>query len=174
MISDKMTEAVNKQINAELYSAYLYLSMSSYMSANGIKGAAQWFFAQAQEEMTHAWRLYGYVNSQGKHVELMAIDQPPTQFESLTHAMEETLTHEKKVTGLINDLANLAREEKDHASEIFLQWFVSEQVEEEESVNEVLDQLKLMGDYGGGLFMIDKELGARTFVMPADLAAGGE
>ena len=170
MISKKMTEALNKQINAELYSAYLYLSMSSCSSFTGLKGAANWFFVQAQEEMTHAQRMYNYVNSMGEHVVLAAIEQPAVDFESLTHMFEETLGHEKKVTAMINDLVNMAVEEKDHASEVFLQWFVSEQVEEEESANDALAKLKLAGGDGSGLLMIDAELGARVFVMPPDLA----
>jgi len=171
MISKKMTEALNKQINAELYSAYLYLAMSSHASFNGTTGTATWLFVQAQEEMTHAQRLYNYVNSVGEHAVLAVIDEPPADFASVTDYFEKTLEHEKKVTAMINELVNLAVEEKDHATEIFLQWFVSEQVEEEESANDILAKLKLAGDVGGGLFMIDKELGTRVFTPPADLAA---
>jgi ferritin len=167
MISKKMTEALNNQINAELYSAYLYLAMSSYASHNGLPGVANWMNIQAKEEMTHAERFYNYVNSQGAHVVLQAIECPPSDFDSALAIFEQTLEHEQKVTSLINDLANLAVEEKDHATQIMLQWFVSEQVEEEESANDILTKLKLAGEQGGGLFMIDKELAARTFTPPA-------
>ena len=170
MISEKMVAALNNQINAELYSAYLYLSMSSCASFKGLKGGAQWFFVQAQEEMMHAQRLYDYVNSVGAQVKLAAIDGPPTAFDSLKQMLEDTLAHEKKVTALINGLVDLAVEEKDHATEIFLQWFVTEQIEEEESANDILSQLKLAGDEGSGLFMIDRELGARVFTPPAAAA----
>lgn len=171
MITDKMTQALNAQINAELYSAYLYLSMSSWAGKQGMRGASKWFFVQAQEEMTHTWRLYNYVGSQGQQVVLDAIEKPPADFDSLAHALDETLAHEQKVTALINGLVKTAREENDNATEIFLQWFVSEQVEEEESVGEIIDALKLAGGSGGGLLMMDRELGTRAFAMPPDLAA---
>jgi ferritin len=167
MISKKMTEALNQQINAELYSAYMYMAMSSFAAFKGYRGAANWFFIQTQEELSHAQKFYNYVNSVGEHAVMQAIEAPPAKYDSLTAMFEATLEHEKKVTALINGLADLAVEEKDHATEIFLQWFVSEQVEEEESVNEILGQLGLAGETGGGLFMIDKELGARTFTPPA-------
>ncbi len=168
MISEKMTAALNKQINAEMYAGYLYLAISSYCSYTGLKGASKWFFVQTQEESTHALRIYNYVNRLGEHAKLASIKEPPTDFDSLQAMFEAALQHEQKVTGMINDLVNLAIEEKDHATEIFLQWFVNEQVEEEESVNDVLAQLKLAGEDKSGLFMIDKELGARVFNMPAD------
>jgi ferritin len=170
MISKTMTEALNNQINAELFSSYLYLSMASYAAHEGMAGAANWFTVQAKEEVTHAQRFYNYVNSQGERVLLQAIDSPKSAFESLLAAFEETLAHEKKVTALINDLVSLARDEKDHATEIMLQWFVTEQVEEEESAADIVNMLKLGGNQGGALFMIDKELGARTFTPPADTA----
>ncbi len=171
MITDKMAQALNEQINAELYSAYLYLAMASWAGTQGMRGSSNWFFIQAREEMTHAWRFYNYLSSQGRQVILDAIEKPAADFESLPHAFDETLAHEKLVTGLINKLVATARAEKDNATEIFLQWFVSEQVEEEESVGEIIDQLKLAGDNGGGLLLIDRELGTRAFNMPADLAA---
>jgi ferritin len=163
MISPTMTEALNRQINAELYSAYLYLSMSSYASFNGLRGAANWFWVQAQEEMSHAQKLYDYVNSQGMHALVTAIEGPPTEFNSLRDLFERGLAHEQLVTGLINDLANLAREEKDHATGILLQWFVTEQVEEEENARDILDKLKLADDNGAAMFMLDGELAARVF-----------
>jgi ferritin len=171
MISKKMTKTLNQQVNAELYSAYLYMSMSSACANMGLKGAANWFHVQTQEEMTHALRIYKYVQSQGEHALLAAIDGPPTEFESLKAMFEASLAHEKKVTAMINNLANLAVEEKDHASGIFLQWFVNEQVEEEEGVVDILNELKLAGEKGAPLLMLDKELASRVFVFPPDLAA---
>lgn len=167
MISEKMTQAINEQINAELYSAYLYMAMASYAYETGMAGAANWLSIQVKEELSHAEKFYGYVNSQGQRVILKAIDAPPADFESMTAVFAEVLTHERKVTALINDLVNVAQGEKDHATEIFLQWFVSEQVEEEESAMDVLAKLKLAGASGGGLYMIDKELSARVFTPPA-------
>lgn len=166
MISESMAKAINNQINAELYSAYLYLSMSAYTASEGLPGTANWLYIQAQEEMTHAMRFYAYLNRVGARVELAAIAEPPRDFESPVHIYEEVLTHERKVTALINDLVNLAREERDHATEIELQWFVTEQVEEEENANDILAQFKLAGATGGGLFMIDRELGTRVFTPP--------
>lgn len=162
MISKAMTKALNEQVNAELYSAYIYLAMSSYASYAGLKGAATWFGLQAKEETIHAHKIYDYVNSQGQHAELKAIDKPPAKFEGLKDMFQQTLEHEKLITKRINALVERAVKAKDHATEIFLQWFVSEQVEEEESVNEILTRLKLAGDKGPGLFMLDRELGMRA------------
>lgn len=175
MTNKKMIDAMNKQINAEVYSAYLYFSMSAWSNHAGLKGAANWFFVQGQEEMTHAWRFYLYIQKLGEHVQLQAIKQPAIEFKSLKHAFEETLTHEKLVTSLIHNLVDLARAGKDHATEVFLQWFVNEQVEEEQNATDIIARLKLAGGEGSALFMIDNELAARTFVMAPDLpgAAGG-
>ena len=167
MLSEKMGDALNKQINNEIYSAYLYLSMSAYSTSIGLKGFANWFMVQYQEEMTHAMKIYDYVNGQGGQVKLMAIAQPPTEFGSPLEMFEKTLKHEKFVTKCINDLADLAIEEKDHATNIFLQWFVTEQIEEEANDNEIISKLKLVGKEGNRLFMIDKELAARVFTPPA-------
>jgi len=175
MISKKMAAQINKQINAELYSAYLYFAFSVYSTKVGLNGAANWFWVQGQEELTHAWRFINYLNDVGEQVILDAIAKPPTEFKSLAHMFEETLKHEKKVTALINALVDLASAEKDHATSEMLQWFVKEQVEEEKSASEILSQIKLAGT--AGLFLVDKDLGTRTFVMPPDLAgtksAGG-
>ena len=173
MISKKMVKALNQQVNAELYAAYLYMSMSSACADKGLKGAANWFHVQTQEEMTHALRLYKYIQSQSEHALLAAIDGPPTEFTSLKAMFEAALSHEKKVTGMINALADLAVAEKDHATGIFLQWFVNEQVEEEASVTDVLNEINLGGEKGAPLLMLDKELGARIFTFPPDLAAQG-
>jgi ferritin len=169
MISKKMVEAINKQINAELYSSYLYLSMSSYSSFIGLAGAANWFYVQSKEEMTHALKMYNYVLDQGEPVELLPIDGPATKFKSLEHMFAETLKHEKVVTSLINNIVNIAKKENDHATEIFYQWFVTEQVEEEKNASEILAKVKLAGDNTGGLFMIDNELKARVFTPPVGL-----
>jgi ferritin len=158
MLSEKMQEALNGQLNAELYSSYLYLSMNAYFKSINLDGFANWMYYQAQEELTHAMKFYDFVNQRGGRVNLLPIESPPTQWNSPQAVFEATLEHEQKVTGLINDLVEMALAEHDHATNIFLQWFVSEQVEEEESVTGVLEQLKLMGEAKGGLFMIDREL----------------
>ena len=158
-----MTHALNEQLNKEAFSAYLYLSMSAYCSYTGLKGAANWFMVQTKEEMIHANKFYDYLNSQGAKVTLLEIKQPESNFESLKDMFEKALKHEKFITTSINDLVSLADEEKDNATSIFLDWFVTEQIEEEESVNEILSKLKLAGDGGSGLFMIDNELSTRSF-----------
>ena len=167
MISEKMVNALNEQINKEIYSAYLYMSMSAYSTFIGMKGFANWFMVQYQEEMMHAMKIYDYVNDQGAQVKLMAISQPPTDFESSLDMFEKTLDHEKFVTKSINGLVDLAIEEKDHATNIFLQWFVTEQIEEEGNDNDIIAKLKLVGSEGNGLFMLDKELAQRVFTPPA-------
>jgi len=172
MLSKRMTQALNEQINKEIYSAYLYLSMSAYSTFIGLKGFANWFMVQYQEEMTHAMKIYDYINDQGGQVKLLAIEQPPTEFGSPLEMFEKTLEHEKFVTKRINDLVDLAIKEKDHASNIFLQWFVTEQIEEEANDNEIISKLKLVGKEGNGLFMIDKELAARVFTPPATSEEG--
>ena len=161
MLSDKMQAALNKQLNAELYSGYLYLSMNAYFKSLNLDGFANWMYYQAQEELTHGMKFYDFINQRGGQVILDRIEAPPTQWDSPLAVFEATLEHEQKVTGLINDLMEVALSERDHATQIFLQWFVSEQVEEEESVGGVLEQLKLMGAAEGGLFMIDRELAKR-------------
>ena len=171
MLSEKMTQALNKQLNAEMFSAYLYLSMSAHFADIGMSGFANWMNCQYQEEMAHAMKFYNYILERGEKVTLASIDAPKTEWESPLEVIEDTLKHEQLVTSLINDLVNLAIEEKDHATNIFLQWFVSEQVEEEDSVNEVLSKLKLTGGSGNGMFILDKELGLRVYTPPADAKA---
>ena len=163
MLSKKMAEALNGQINKEMYSAYLYLAMSAYSEHQGLKGFANWFNVQYQEEMTHAMKIYSYVQDQGAQVKLLTIEEPPVDFGTPLDMFEKTLAHEQFVTKSINELVDLALKEKDHATQIFLQWFVTEQIEEEANDNEIIDQLKLVGKDGHGIFMIDKELGARVF-----------
>ncbi|MBP2030499.1 ferritin [Methanohalophilus levihalophilus] len=167
MLSEKMTEALNGQINKEIYSAYLYMAMSAHSTYTGLDGFANWFMVQYQEEMTHAMRIYNYLKDQGARIELQAIEQPPVEFGTPLDMFEKTLAHEQFVTKSINDLVTLANEEKDYATSIFLQWFITEQIEEESNDNEIIGKLKLAGEDGNGLFMIDKELGTRVFVPPA-------
>ena len=161
MLTEKMQKALNGQLNAELYSSYLYLSMNAYFKSVNLDGFANWMYYQAQEELEHSMKFYDFIIQRGGKVELTQIGAPPTEWSSPLAVFEATLEHEQKVTGLINDLVDVAHEESDHATNIFLQWFVSEQVEEEESVGGVLEQLKLMGDAQGGLFMMDRELAKR-------------
>jgi ferritin len=156
-----MEKALNGQVNAELYSSYLYLSMNAYFKSVNLDGFANWMYAQAQEELMHAMKLYDFINQRGGRTLLAAIEAPPAQWDSSLAVFEDTLKHEKKVTGLINGLVDIAMEERDHATQIFLQWFVTEQIEEEESVGNVLEQLKLLGDAKQGLFMMDRELATR-------------
>lgn len=172
MISQKMNAALNVQVNKEMYSAYLYMSMSAFSSALGLKGFSGWFMSQYHEEMFHAMKIYDYIQRQGGTIKLAQIDEPPQVWESPLDLFEKTLAHEQMVTALINDLMNLAVEEKDHATQIFLQWYVTEQVEEEENDNDILDQLRLIKDNPQGLLMLDKELGSRTTTVPTDFAAG--
>ena len=169
MLSEKMEKALNKQINAEMYSAYLYLSMASYFESVDLEGCAHWMKAQTQEEMIHAMKIYDFVIERGGRVLLEAIEAPKQEWDSALAVFEHAYEHEKFVTSLINDLMNLAIEEKDHATQIFLQWFVSEQVEEEASASGVVQKLKLAGapdGKGGGLFMVDRELGQRPLPVP--------
>jgi ferritin len=161
MFSDRMQKALNGQVNAELYSSYLYLSMNAYFKSVNLDGFANWMYAQAQEELMHAMKFYDFINQRGGRTLLAAIEAPPDQWDSPLAVFEDTLKHEKKVTGLINGLVDIAMEERDHATQIFLQWFVTEQVEEEESVGNVLEQLKLLGDAKQGLFMMDRQLATR-------------
>ena len=166
MLSKKMEKAVNDQINAELYSAYLYLSMAAFFELSNLKGFANWMRVQYQEETMHAMKMFDYVNEKGGKVKLAAIDGPESEWESPLAVFEVVLAHERKVTGLIDNLVDIAAEEHDHATNIMLQWFVTEQVEEEASADTVLQSLKLMADAPGGLFMLDRELGQRVFTAP--------
>ncbi|MFZ5765872.1 MAG: ferritin [Thermodesulfobacteriota bacterium] len=166
MLSEKMEKALNEQVNWELYSSYFYLSMSSYFESISLTGCASWMRAQAQEELFHAIKIYDYINERGGRAIMEAISKPPFQWESPLHVFEEVLRHEQKVTALINELVNKALDERDHASTIFLQWFVSEQVEEEASVSAVLEKFRLIGDNRSGLFAIDQEMGQRVFTPP--------
>jgi len=168
MLGEKLQDAINDQMNAELYSSYLYLSMSAYFQSVNLAGFANWMRIQAQEELVHVMKFYDYVNERGGRVTLKAVDAPPTEWKSPLAAFEHAYEHEQMVTGRINDLVNLAIDERDHATNGFLQWFVTEQVEEEASADGVVQKLKLVGADGGGMFMVDRELGQRVFAPPAD------
>lgn len=171
MISKSIEKALNEQINAELYSSYLYLSMMSYFESVNLAGFATWMRAQTQEEIMHAMKMYDFVNERGGRVILQAIDAPPSEWDSPLAAFEAAYAHEQLVTGRINDLVNLAVEEKDHATNAFLQWFVNEQVEEETSADNVVQNLKMAQNAPGALFIIDRELGQRVFTPPANEGA---
>jgi ferritin len=164
MIKEKMLNALNEQINAEQYSSLLYLSMSAWFSNHGLPGFANWMYIQFQEEMTHANKFFNYVNERGGKVELKAIAQMPTEFDGVIDIFEKTQVHEQLVTSLINKLVDIAIEERDHAAQSFLKWFVDEQVEEEANVQEILDTLKLINGQGNGIFMLDREMRQRVFV----------
>ncbi len=167
MLSEKMQDALNGQLNAELYSAYLYVSMAAYFESANLPGFANWMRVQAQEEVAHTDKFYTYINERGGRVILRPIDGPPAEWDSPLAVFEAAYAHEQKVTGLIGDLVNLAASENDHATNICLQWFVTEQVEEEASADEVVQKLKLVGDVAGGLYMLDREMGQRVFTPPA-------
>ena len=166
MLNNTMAEALNIQINKEIYSGYLYMAMSASCTSMGLAGFANWFMVQYHEEMAHAMKLYDYLHSQGNKVILMAIDQPQTEFDSALSICEKTLAHEQYVTGLINNLVELAKSEDDETTRAFLQWFVKEQVEEEESAADLLGKVKAIGDNREALTMLDKELVGREFHPP--------
>jgi ferritin len=161
MLSAKMADALSKQLNAELYSSCLYLSMSAHFESVNLRGFARWVRVQAEEERTHAAKFFDYIVERGARVLMTAIAAPPAQWDSPLAVFKAVYEHEQKVTGLINDLVNLAEKEKDHATRAFLQWFVTEQVEEEASANEVVQKLTLIGESAGGLFVFDHHLGQR-------------
>lgn len=166
MIKERVREAINNQINAEFYSAYLYLSMTAYFESKNLKGFANWTRVQYQEESFHALRFYDYLNVRAGNVRLQTIEAPKTHWNSYQEVFEEIYDHEQKVTAMINNIAAIAVEEKDFAAQQFLQWFVNEQVEEEANAVGILEQLKLIGDNTSGIFMLDKDLATRVFVPP--------
>lgn len=165
-----MEKALNNQIAEEFYSAYLYLSMAAHCENIGLKGFANWLRVQNQEEMFHFTKFFNFVLARGGSVKLQAIKEPPSSWKSPLDIFEQTLKHEEHITSCINKLVNQAREENDNASFNFLQWFVGEQVEEEDNVNSLLAKLKLAKDNPASLFMIDQELAARVFTPPAAAA----
>jgi ferritin len=166
MITKKMEKSLNEQMNKEIFSAYLYLGMSAYSTSKGLKGFANWFYVQAKEEMIHAEKFFNYINEQGGRITLDAIDKPDQDFSSPVELFEKTLAHEKIVTKRINKLVDLAKKESDHATNAFLQWFVTEQVEEEASPSEILQKLEITGREKSGILLIDTELASRVFVPP--------
>jgi len=170
MISKKVETEINKQINAELYSAYLYLSMAAWFESKNLKGFANWMRIQYQEETAHAMKFYDYVSERGGNISLKEIAAPKATWKNVIDVFAETLKHENHVTALINNLMNVALAEKDHAAANFLQWFVNEQVEEEANATEILEQLKMIEGKGPALFMIDRELKQRVFVPIAPAA----
>ena len=175
MIGQRMHQAMNEQIMHETFSAYLYVSMAAFFQAKGLDGMAQWMKAQAQEELGHALRFFNHINERGGRVELLAIEKPEKEWDSPLAAFEAALKHEEFITGKINDLATIADEENDRPAGIMLQWFVTEQVEEEDSVTKVIDLLKLAGEKGPGLLMADRELGQRIAApFPSTYEVGGE
>ncbi|HWR41804.1 ferritin [Sporomusa sp.] len=167
MITAKLQKAINHQIQAEMYSANLYLAMSGYCMSKNLKGFANWLRVQYQEETMHALKFVDYILERGGELDLKVIDAPPAEFGKPVEVFEQILAHEEHVTSLINKLYEVAVEEKDVAAQIFLQWFVTEQVEEEASASEVLEQLRMIGDKNSGLFYLDKELATRTYQPPA-------
>ncbi|MCK9208771.1 MAG: ferritin [Salinivirgaceae bacterium] len=166
MITKRIEDELNKQVNAEYWSAYFYLSMSAYCAEIGLAGAANWFRVQYQEEIAHALKFFDYIIERGGKVDLKPIAEVPKEWNGIIHIFEDTQKHEQIVTSLIYHLMDVAIEERDHAAKSFLQWYVDEQVEEESNVQAILDQLRMVEGKGNGLFMIDKDLALRVFVDP--------
>jgi len=166
MINKRVQDVINDQINAEFYSAFLYLSMSAYFEGIDLPGFANWMKIQFQEEQAHAMGMFDFVNERGGRVELNTIEKPDFEWKNSIEVFEATLAHEEHVTGLINNLMSVALEEKDYASSNFINWYIKEQVEEESNVNNLLNQLKLVNGEGQALLMLDRELAQRTFVAP--------
>jgi len=169
-INKNIQDAINDQINAEMFSAYLYLSMAAWFEFHNLPGFGNWMTVQAQEEMAHAKIFYNYVIERGGQVILKVIDAPATDWSGPEAIFAEAYAHEQKVTARINALMDLARKENDHASVIRFEWFVTEQVEEEASASAILENLKLAGENKGAMFMLDREMSGRTFTIPSPLA----
>lgn len=168
MLSKKLEAALNAQINAEFWSAYLYLSMSAHFAADGKPGFANWFEIQFREEQDHAMKFFKYIVERGGKVELKPIDKVELSWKSPLAAFEDTLDHEQKVTAMINNLVTLAKEENDYATESMLKWFVDEQVEEEATAQSYIDALNMIKDNGFGIYTLDKELQTRAYTPLAD------
>lgn len=174
MLSKKMQEALNAQINAEMQAFYTYLSMAAHFEAENLPGFAAWMKHHSDEELGHAMRIYRFVNERRGHVFLTALSDPPTKWDTPIAVFEGALKHEQHVTKLINKLFDLAREEGDHATESFLKWFVDEQVEEELIVDNAIQDLKRIGDFAPGIFMLDRELHAKAGADGGEQAEAGE
>ncbi len=168
MLDERMEETLNFQFNRELYSGYLYLAMAAYFEDQDLSGFANWMRIQAQEELSHAMKFYDYIVRRGGRAVMADIEAPENEWESATTVFEQVYEHEQMVTGLINKLVDLALELKDHATHNFLQWFVAEQVEEEESASGVLQKVKLASESKSGIYMLDQELAQRVFHPPAE------
>lgn len=168
MLNKKVELALNKQVNAEFYSAYLYLSMAAWCKSKNLEGFANWMRVQYDEESFHAMKLFNYINERGGTVVLNTIERPKIDWKDIIEVFEDTYEHEQKVTMLINELATLATKEKDYATVNFMQWYVSEQVEEEASAQGLLENLKMIKGKGSALFMLDREAGTRVFTPPAN------
>ena len=162
MLSKAMQDALNDQINKEFYASYLYLSMSAYFDEANYPGFAQWMRAQSQEEYRHAMRIFNYINDRDGKVILKSIDQPLTEFKSPMDAFTQTLEQERKVTGMVNKLYEMAMKENDYPTQVMLHWFISEQVEEEKTALNIVDQLKMIGDTPAAMIMLDRQLGERS------------
>jgi len=162
MLTQPLLKALNEQINHEMYSSYLYLSMAAYCEAKNLLGFAQWMKVQSKEETKHAMKIYDFIHDRSGSVTLLAIDQPPTDFKSPVKMFEQALEHEKKISGLINKLYELSIKENDYPSQVMLQWFITEQVEEEKTANGIVEQLKMVGDSPVSVMMMDRQLGARS------------
>lgn len=162
MLDPKIQDALNGQINNEFYAAYLYLSMSAYFQSINLDGFAHWMRMQREEEIAHGMRIFDYVVDRDGRIELQALAKPPKDFDSALDVMRQALAHEQKVTGRINELYELAVEKKDYPTQGLLQWFITEQVEEEATAGQLVDQLELVGDNSAALLMLDRELGGRT------------
>lgn len=173
MLDQRMQDAINEQINWELYSGYLYLSMASQFAESGMSGGQNWMTVQYQEELAHAQIMFNYVLTRGGRVVLEAIDKPRAEWPDGLSMFEDALAHEEKVTERIHDLASLALEIKDHASYNFLQWFIAEQVEEEETASDMVQKFRMAGEHPAGLYQLDRELGARLYHIPSPLAPAG-
>ena len=167
MIGSRMQQAMNQQIQHEMASAYLYLSMAAFFHSRSLDGMAQWMKVQALEEQGHAMRFFDHIIERGGNVELLAIEAPETAWASPVAAFEAAHAHEQFITGRIDELVQIAREENDNAAAMMLQWFVTEQVEEEATASKTVDTLKMIGDSGHGLLMADRELGTRVYTPPA-------
>ena len=171
MLSDNLKNAINAQINAEMWSAYLYLSMSMDAEAKGHKGVANWFYIQFREEQDHARIFMNYLNSRDEKVQLMPVESVPTEWNSVLDMFKQTLEHERKVTAMINNLSAIAAQDNDFASANRLVWFIDEQIEEEESAREMIAAFEAVEGNKYGMYMLDKELAARTYATPPPLAA---
>ena len=162
MLSERMQSAINDQINLELSAFYTYLSMSAFFESEGLNGFARWMRHHAEEEMVHAMKLYDYIHARRGRATLQPLAAPPSDWPSPLPVFEDALKHEQKVTAAINHLVDLARDERDHATESFLQWFVDEQVEEESIVDTVIHDLRRVEDFGPGLFLLNRQLGGQS------------